>query len=427
MNKLWYKLSHLGVTGNTNTYEQKSLIILNQLAMLGFPMAFIIGSVLFFIFEIKMVGISLWANSALSLVCLWLNAYGHQQVSRVLLSVVPSLLFMLASPIAKSYGVSRTVIFYIVPRIGLMIVCLIPLFLFGFRRDWKLLLALSVPITCFVLFDYVHLWFGVDWRTFPMRYEEYPAVLLVTSSLLTFIIASTLFIQKINADYEQQIAQEKQKSELLLHSILPEEIAQELKETGQATPRYYEMVSVIFTDFKGFTQITEQISPQQVIEALNICFLAFDEICDTYNLEKIKTIGDSYMCAGGLPVPNTTNPIDAINAALAMQAWIESWKKAKQAKSEPVWEVRIGVHTGEVIAGVVGKNKFAYDIWGDTVNLASRMESSGEAGKVNISEQTYKLVKHAFQCTHRGIINAKNKGEVNMYFVENKILQKSII
>jgi class 3 adenylate cyclase len=214
---------------------------------------------------------------------------------------------------------------------------------------------------------------------------------------------------------------ERQKSDALLLNILPEEIAQELKEKGFAVPKQYELITVLFTDFKGFTHITERIPPEQVIENLNACFLAFDEICDKYNLEKIKTIGDAYMCAGGVPIPNETNPVDVVSAGLEMQAWMKNWAIEKQQKGEETWELRLGIHSGAVIAGVVGKNKFAYDVWGDTVNLASRMESSGEVGKVNISETTYEFIKHRFACTFRGKIEAKNKGEVAMYFVEKML------
>jgi len=217
------------------------------------------------------------------------------------------------------------------------------------------------------------------------------------------------------------VKMEQKRTDELLLNILPWETAEELRETGTATPKQYELVTVLFTDFKGFTRIAEKLTAQQVIEELNTCFLAFDEICDKHKLEKIKTIGDAYMCAGGLPTANTTNPIDAVNAALEMQQWMNAWAKEKKEKGEMAWEVRLGIHSGEVIAGVIGKNKFAYDIWGDTVNIASRMESSGEIGKINVSGITHALVKHAFQCTYRGKIPAKNKGDIEMYFVDSKL------
>jgi|GEM_PF-2843014 len=213
---------------------------------------------------------------------------------------------------------------------------------------------------------------------------------------------------------------ERGKSDKLLLNILPTQIAKELKETGYAQPIHYELVTVLFTDFKGFTQIAERLSPRQVIKELDMCFLAFDDICDRHNLEKIKTIGDSYMCAGGVPAPNTSNPIDAVLAAFEMQAWMEEWRQAKIDKNEDVWEIRLGIHSGGAVAGVIGKNKFAYDIWGDTVNTASRLESSGEAGKINISGTTYDLIKDHFNCTFRGKVKAKNKGDVAMYFVDSK-------
>ena len=238
------------------------------------------------------------------------------------------------------------------------------------------------------------------------------------------VMAQRDALEKTNGELVNKneiIAREQEKSEKLLLNILPLETANELKEKGFAIPKHYDLASVLFTDFKGFTNIAEKMTPHEVIEQLNTCFLAFDEICEKYNLEKIKTIGDSYMCAGGIPVANTSNPIDAVKAALEMQQWMLAWKMQKEANDLPAWEIRLGIHSGEVIAGVVGKNKFAYDIWGDTVNLASRMESSGEIGKVNISGTTYELVKHKFQCVYRGAIKAKNKGDVEMYFVESTL------
>jgi adenylate cyclase len=231
-------------------------------------------------------------------------------------------------------------------------------------------------------------------------------------------------IQQINEELNttlQIVESERAKSDALLLNILPLETAQELKNTGISVPKHYDIVTVLFTDFKGFTNIAEKFTPTQVIEELNTCFLAFDEICGKYGLEKIKTIGDAYMCAGGLPVANESNPFDVVSAGLEMQRWMAKWKTEKEAKNEAVWELRLGIHTGEVVAGVIGKKKFAYDIWGDTVNTASRMESSGEVGKVNISGTTYKYIKDSFECTFRGNVKAKNKGEIEMYFVNGEL------
>ena len=213
------------------------------------------------------------------------------------------------------------------------------------------------------------------------------------------------------------IEDEKQRSEKLLLNILPYETAEELKQKGSATPRHYEMVSVLFTDFKGFTNIAEKMSPEQLISELDHCFLEFDNIIDKHNLEKIKTIGDSYMCAGGIPVANTTNPVDVVKAGLEIQEYMNRLKQERMAMGLDYWELRVGIHTGKVIAGVIGKNKFAYDIWGDAVNVASRMESSGEPGMVNISGDTYEHVKDHFSFVYRGKVKAKNKGDIDMYFV----------
>lgn len=215
----------------------------------------------------------------------------------------------------------------------------------------------------------------------------------------------------------QQLRAEKLRTDELLLNVLPEEIAAELKEKGEATPRQYEMVTVLFTDFQSFTQLAAETTPQDMIHTLNECYSVFDSIIDRHNLEKIKTIGDAYMCAGGLPKENTTNAADAVAAALEIQQWAGRWNADREARGLKSWNIRLGIHTGTLIAGVVGKKKFSYDIWGDAVNTASRMESHGEAGKVNISEATYELVKDKFSCQYRGRIEAKGKGVMKMYFV----------
>jgi len=218
---------------------------------------------------------------------------------------------------------------------------------------------------------------------------------------------------------KKKITAAKKRSEELLLNILPEETAEELKATGGAKAKSFEEVSVMFTDFKNFTQYSEKLSAEELVQEIHNCYCEFDKIVTKYGIEKIKTIGDSYMCVGGLPAKNDTHAVDVIKAGLEMQQFIENNKRSKIEQGQPYFELRLGIHTGPVVAGIVGIKKFAYDIWGDTVNTASRMESSGQTGKVNISGTTYEKIKDKFDCTYRGKIEAKNKGTIDMYFVEN--------
>lgn len=239
------------------------------------------------------------------------------------------------------------------------------------------------------------------------------------STLKTQIDQNVILEQNV-AIRTNQLYLEKKKSDELLLNILPEEVAEELKAKGSTDAKQFDEVTVMFTDFKGFTQISERLTPAELVAEIHTCFTAFDNIITKYNIEKIKTIGDSYMCAGGLPVANKTNPDDVVRAALEIQRFMLDHVQQRKSENKEVFEIRIGIHSGPVVAGIVGVKKYAYDIWGDTVNIASRMESSSEAGKVNISESTYELIKDKFICTYRGKIQAKNKGEIGMYFVEKQ-------
>jgi adenylate cyclase len=217
----------------------------------------------------------------------------------------------------------------------------------------------------------------------------------------------------------KNLNQERTKSDSLLLNILPSPVAEELKARDSVTPRHYESASVLFTDFVGFTQIAEGLTPEELIAELDFCFTRFDEIARKHKLEKIKTIGDSYMAVGGVPAANRTHAVDSVLAALEIQRFMIEFAEKKKAQSRPFWRLRLGIHSGPLVAGVIGREKFAYDVWGDTVNTASRLESSGVAGRINISGATYEQVKEFFVCEYRGKISAKHKGEIDMYFVND--------
>ncbi len=220
------------------------------------------------------------------------------------------------------------------------------------------------------------------------------------------------------ADNWERLEFEKKRSVELLMNILPEETSRELMIHGYAKPQFYKQVSVLFTDFKNFTKTCENMTAEEIVKELDFYFSKFDEISGRHFGEKIKTIGDAYMCAGGIPLRNKSNPVDMVLIGLEMQKFMKETNDIKNKTGKLLWHLRVGIHTGKLITGVIGKKKFAYDIWGDAVNTASRMESSGEADKVNISGITYFHVKKYFDCTYRGKIYAKNKGDVDMYFVD---------
>lgn len=253
--------------------------------------------------------------------------------------------------------------------------------------------------------------------------------LLALSGIMFYVRWRTATLKQNQKKLEKTVRQrtaevvlEKERSDELLLNILPFEIAEELKSKGSADAQLIDQVTVIFTDFKGFTAMSEKMSPRELVHDLHECFSAFDEIIEKHGLEKIKTIGDSYMAAGGLPTPNNTHAVQVTRAALEIRDFIAEGKAKKISAGLPYFEIRIGLHTGPVVAGIVGVKKFQYDIWGDTVNTASRMESACEVGKVNISQATYEMLQpgNGFSFESRGKVQVKGKGEVDMWFVENK-------
>lgn len=243
-----------------------------------------------------------------------------------------------------------------------------------------------------------------------------------TIGLVLVMLIALLIYRNYRAKVKTHRIVDRQKAEIegLLLNILPQEVATELQVKGKSEPRYFESVSVMFTDFKGFTAIADKMQPQDLVEELSTCFVVFDEIMEKYNLEKIKTIGDAYMCAGGIPTPDENHVDNMIKAAIEMRNYALRHNQKRMDAGLVPWEMRIGIHVGPIVAGVVGKRKYAYDIWGSTVNIASRMESNGEPGKINISSSVYEMVKDQFTCTYRGKIYAKNIGDIDMYFLEGR-------
>lgn len=232
-------------------------------------------------------------------------------------------------------------------------------------------------------------------------------------------IEMALYKHKIEKQLEmksRELEEEKKKTDQLLKNILPEEIVNEIKVNGSVKPRYYSRVSILFTEFNDFDLITSNVEPNILLTELNEVFENFDLIIQKYNIEKLKTIGDSYMIAAGLPKPTKDHAIKIIKAAIEMQEYIMKRNRLRDIKLE----MKAGIHSGPVVAGIVGMNKFTYDIWGDAVNIASRMASGCKPNKINISGDTFSLVKNKFKCIPRGKMNAKGKGEIDMYFVEDK-------
>jgi len=314
-------------------------------------------------------------------------------------------------------------------------------FLKGFDREWH-------PPTTRNIKEYTHLPAGkyifqtritaadnrvenlqeIKFSVLPVWYSSVEAVIIYL--LLIVLFAWALYeqlvlrfarkqysLEQIINKRTEDLIIEKEKTEKLLANVLPKNTASEIIEKGKATKIKYNFVTVLFSDIQGFTKIAEETNPEILIDELDKFFFYFDSVVEKYGIEKIKTIGDAYMCAGGIPEKNRTNPVEVILAALEMKAYMIRLKETSELEGMKFWDIRIGIHTGTVVAGVVGQKKLSYDIWGDTVNTASRMESSGEAGKINISGTTYEFVKEFFECEFRGKMPVKYKGELEMYFV----------
>ncbi len=247
--------------------------------------------------------------------------------------------------------------------------------------------------------------------------------LLLAAAIVIFILVMYFQKKSVNKtlnNKNNEIVGEKEKSDKLLLNILPKAVAEELKENGKTTSRKYEMATVMFTDFKGFTQFSEKNTPETIVDFIDYYFRAFDRIIEKHNIEKIKTIGDAYLCVSGIPNEDPNHVTNMLNAAFEILAFVQKTRQEGEKTGGDFLEMRIGIHCGPLVAGVVGAQKFAYDVWGDTVNIAARMEQSGELNVINVSETVYSLAKNDFDFEYRGEVQAKNKGRMKMYFVSSK-------
>ena len=396
----------MGVTRELNGIARRRLILQNNITLFT-AISVIIATFLIFkgLLPIENAYLAQFLFIIGSIIALYLN---HKRKY-----LVPKIMIMLFPPIWISIYC-----FQLGPQSGwylFFILSFIVVFLILTPEEKGLIMMgvfanLAAPVVVYIYYQYSDKNYN-----YQGDYSVLYASILLNTAVLIIAYVVNLFFGSYNAEYNLQI--EREKSDELLHNILPDTIARELKIHGESRPVRYESVTVIFTDFVGFTSIAESLSPEELVSELDKCFSYFDQVTSKYNLEKLKTIGDSFMCAGGLPSANQTHALDCALAALEIQAFMKQMAEIKAEQGLPYWQLRLGMHTGPVVAGVVGQKKFAYDIWGDTVNTASRMESSGQAGKINISSSTFKAIENYFECEYRGKIHAKNKGEIEMHFL----------
>jgi class 3 adenylate cyclase len=408
---LWNRIINIGIHQDTDDFDKKRTRLINGICSWAFVIYFVYiisyanDQQLRFVFYESVAGV---IGYALPII---FNHYRRYNVACHFFCIF-NLLFYLEQSLGGGSVIGVEYIF--VPS------CVTAMLFFK-----KPLIVFFYFISNFLFFGLAKLSFSLLKPVFVYHNEAHSIYVANHVTMFVILFLIVYYFKSENARQEKlletrnvSLGLEKQKSDNLLHNILPHETAEELKHTGTAKPRRFNMVTVLFTDFKGFTSASENMDPEKLVHEIDFYFSKFDEITSKHRVEKIKTIGDAYLCAGGIPEESSTHAHDVVMAALEIQEFMLQNKKEKESKGESFFELRLGIHSGPVVAGIVGTKKFAYDIWGDTVNVASRMESSGEAGKVNISQTTYQLIQDHFTCLSRGKIAAKNKGEVDMYFVE---------
>ncbi len=411
ISQLWYDLVRIGNGDHYSEWINKRIRIMNGISIvaglifLGFTLGYISSDYPATLYESLVATI-------LYVLTIALNKWAHFNFTRVYFVIFNALLFFYfaiahGEPDAAEYlllcsSVSSMLFFRKFSTIALY-------FLFNMAIFWL----------AKYLFDYIE----------PFAAQE-GANLYIENHVFTFVglFFIVFHFNKENQSKEEQLelknqhlSEEIEKSDRLLLNILPAEIATELKANGSIKPQYIDNVTVMFTDFNSFTSVSSNMSAEALVEQLNKCFTEFDRITRRNGIEKIKTIGDSYMCAHGLRSNDKgVPPYDLINAAMEMQDYVKSLRAEYGVDDENFFQMRVGIHSGPVIAGIVGEDKFAYDIWGNTVNTASRLESTCDIDQINISEACFELIKDQFNCAHRGKVKAKKMEDLDMYYVQGR-------
>lgn len=405
---IWKKTVNIGIHDDLSDWDVKRIRVLNGICTIAITLLFIYACLYTQpearpVFWESVQGVFLYA------VPIVLSHYRHYTAARVFFIIYNAFFYTF---MAVAHGDGHASEYYLLPAS----ICT----LFFFKRFGTIAALFALNMACFFACKYsVTVIKPIFFMPANVNTSSFNYLLVFVSLLLIVLHFKTennrqeeLLLSK-----NKTLDEERLRSDNLLLNILPAETALELKTTGTAEPKYFEQATVLFASFENFGAFAREWPPETLVAEINECFSAFDAIVARHGLEKIKTIGGTYMCAGGLPQPNATHAANAVKAALEIQQFMQANRTAKSQQGRAGFHLRIGVHSGPVVAGIVGTKKFAYDIWGDTVNTAARMKSSSEADKVNISSTTHHLVKTGFPCTSRGKVEAKHKGLVEMFFV----------